>query len=107
VVGLVLLTLHFVVVAVVWSLRTASAPRGGAAVSFGAALLLQLPGWCALLLGLEQVELLGKHLIAFGGHEGLIELGELPRHAAHFVARTCVMALAGNDLIERLRAARG
>ncbi|MBL8733001.1 MAG: hypothetical protein JNN13_11585 [Planctomycetes bacterium] len=107
VVGLVLLTLHFVVVALVWSLRAASVPRGGAALLFGATLLLQLPGWCALLLGLEQVELLGKHLVAIGGREGLVELGELPRHAAHFVARTCVMALAGNDMIERLRAARG
>jgi hypothetical protein len=83
--------------------RPGTAGRLGPWLDAGTLLVLVLPGWAMLFGGLEAIEIGGRHLLAVGGREGFVTLAELPRYAVHFLARGCATALAGHDLIVRIR----
>ncbi|MBL8753704.1 MAG: hypothetical protein JNK15_10415 [Planctomycetes bacterium] len=85
--------------------RNGTTGRLGPWLDAATRLLVVLPGWAMVFTGLEAIEFGGQHLLAFGDREGLVTMAELPRYAVHFVARGCATALAGHDLIVRVRSA--
>lgn len=101
--GLLLLTVHYGLATVVRGIQLSPRRRHAAwrVLLVLSGLLLQLPGWAVELVGLEELELYGKHLLAIGGRDGLVGADELAGHALLFVARSVATALAANDLIER------
>lgn len=104
-IGLMALTLHYGLAATIHGVQVSPNRRGrGLRVLLAASgLCLMLPGWAAELVGLEEIELYGRHLLAIGGREGLVGIADLRMHALLFFARSLATALAANDLIERSR----
>lgn len=105
--GLLLLVVHHAITAcVVATCARTDRARAGRWLMRATAVLCALPGWLAVGVGLEEIAIGGKHLLALGDREGFLTLAELPRYGVHFVARACAAALAANDLIASLRDAR-
>lgn len=104
--GLLMLTIHYGMTTVLWVLLSR---QGGACerwlwrVLVLGAVTLSVPGWCAVLFGLEAVQVMDKHLVAIGGREGFIQLESLPMLAVLFLARSVATALAAHDLLSRSR----
>lgn len=100
--GLLLLTMHYGLLTVLWLLLSRT---GGAGQRWLwwllrlVALVLALPGWCAVLYGLEAVEVMDRHLVAVGGRPGFIPMESLPMLAALFLGRSVASALAATDLL--------
>ena len=101
--GLLVLTVHYALASAVRGIQLSPRRRHVAwrvllAIS---GLCLLLPGWAVELVGLQEIELYGKHLLAIGGREGFVGADQLAEHGLLFVARSVATALAANDLIER------
>lgn len=106
--GLLLLTLHYGLTTAVWLVLARPGSAGErwllrALTLSGIA--LALPGWGTLLVGLQDVQVLGKHLLAIGGQPGLVPLASLPMLGVLFLARSIATALAANDLVGRSQTA--
>lgn len=106
-VGLLLLTMHYGLTTVLWLLLSRLEGAGRRwlwrllrLVAVG----LALPGWCAVLYGLEAVEVLGRHLVAIGDRPGFLPMESLPMLGALFFGRSFAAALAATDLLRRSEA---
>ncbi len=102
--GLLLLTVHYGLTTAVWLVL--ARPGSAGERWLRRALMLSvvgmsLPGWGALLFGLQDVQVLGKHLLAIGGQQGFVPLASLPMLGVLFLARSVATALAANDLLGR------
>lgn len=102
--GLLLLTVHYGLTTVLWLLLSRTEGVGRRWLWWLLRLVavgLALPGWCALLYGLEAVEVMGRHLVAVGDRPGFIPTASLPMLAALFLGRSVAAALAATDLLTR------
>lgn len=105
--GLLLLTMHYGLTTVLWLLLSRIEGAGRRwlwrLLRLGA-VGLALPGWCAVVYGLEAVEVLGRHLVAVGDRPGFLPMESLPMLGALFLGRSFAAALAATDLLRRSEA---